>query len=78
MDAGDDGSVPELDLSGISLDLGAEPGTASSTAGAADDDVAHPCYRPDLGQLWATSTTPAQISAMPAMRATPSASPNSQ
>ncbi len=38
MDAGDDGSVPELDLSGISLDLGAEPGTASSTAGAAARD----------------------------------------
>ena len=51
---------------------------AASEAAAANDDVAHPCYRPDLGQLWATSTTPAQISAMPAMRAAPSASPNHQ
>jgi pilus assembly protein FimV len=35
---GAEGGVPELDLSGINLDLGAEPGTASGTASSASRD----------------------------------------
>jgi FimV-like protein len=38
LDIDGDGGVPELDLSGINLDLGGEPGTASGVTGTAARD----------------------------------------